>query len=255
MKMTKEDIIKEGLLEQYVLGELNEKEESIIEQLRISDSEIAALLDDIELNFENLAQENSINPPEFVKRNVLLGIKKTETSTSDSSKLWLRVAAGFAGLFLLGNIWLYSEMGTIKNDLKIVSEQNESLQKDLNNITQDYVVVKNWNDELSNPDAQQYILKGNTLSPETKIVSFVNHENKSVIINTQELPELDKDHDYQMWADVDGEMINMGVIAKDKTLMAMTYIENAESLNVTIEPLGGNDHPTVERLITNVYLD
>ena len=74
------------------------------------------------------------------------------------------------------------------------------------------------------------------------------------MINTERLPDLDADHDYQMWADVEGEMINMGVISKDKKLMAMNYIDHSESLNITIEPAGGNDHPTVERLVTNVYL-
>jgi hypothetical protein len=68
------------------------------------------------------------------------------------------------------------------------------------------------------------------------------------------LPDLDAEHDYQMWADVEGEMIDMGVISKSKTLMAMAYIDHAESLNITIEPAGGNDHPTVARLVTNVHL-
>ena len=90
--------------------------------------------------------------------------------------------------------------------------------------------------------------------PEAKVVSYVNHKTKSVVINTERLPKLDAEHDYQMWADVEGEMINMGVISKDKNLLAMNYIDHAESLNITIEPAGGNDHPTVSRLVTNVYL-
>ncbi len=57
-----------------------------------------------------------------------------------------------------------------------------------------------------------------------------------------------------MWADVDGEMISMGLLPTDKELIALTYIDKAASLNITIEPKGGNDHPTVERLISNVYL-
>ena len=82
----------------------------------------------------------------------------------------------------------------------------------------------------------------------------MNHITKSVVINTERLPNLDEDHDYQMWADVEGEMINMGVISKSNKLTDMTYIDHAESLNITIEPAGGSDHPTVERLISNVYL-
>ena len=37
-------------------------------------------------------------------------------------------------------------------------------------------------------------------------------------------------------------------------MLAMTYIDHAESLNITIEPAGGNDHPTVSKLITNIYM-
>ena len=49
-------------------------------------------------------------------------------------------------------------------------------------------------------------------------------------------------------------MISMGVLDRTKNLLTMNYIDNAESLNITIEPLGGNDHPTVSRLVSNVYL-
>ena len=108
---------------------------------------------------------------------------------------------------------------------------------------------------ITHPDTEQYILKGNALMPEGKVISYVNHETKSVVVNTERLPDLDEAHDYQMWADVEGEMINMGVISKGNNLIAMSYIDHAESLNITIEPLGGNDHPTVERLVPNVYLN
>ena len=90
--------------------------------------------------------------------------------------------------------------------------------------------------------------------PEGKMLSYVNHTTKSVVVNTQRLPKLNNDEDYQMWADVEGEMINMGVISKSSQLLAMNYIDHAESLNITIEPSGGSEHPTVSRLVTNVYL-
>jgi len=255
MEMTKENILKEGLLEQYVLGELNESQKQIIEQLRTSDTQIAAQLNAIELNFEKIGFDNAITPPFSVKTNILEKVSESNKNKTNNYRMWLSIAASFAAFFLLGSIWLYSELNTVKEELKIVGDKNDTLLKDLEGLTENYNETSAWYAALSNPDTEQYILKGNALSPEAKIVSFVNHENKSVIINTEKLPQLDKDHDYQMWADVDGEMINMGVIAKEKKLMAMNYIDNAKSLNITIEPVGGNDHPTVERLISNVYLD
>ncbi|TCK66772.1 anti-sigma-K factor rskA [Winogradskyella wandonensis] len=258
MKTTKDNILQEGLLEQYVLGELDATQEKSIEQLRMSDKDIANKLDSIERNFEKIGLENAIAPPAGVKVNLLTKVSNFSESVEEkpnSYKLWLGIAASFATFLLLGSLWLYSELNTVKEELDIVGNQNEALQKDLEGLTKSYNETNKWYTAISNPDTEQYILRGNIQLPDAKIVSYVNHTNKTVIINTQKLPELDKDHDYQMWADVDGEMIDMGVIAKDKSLMAMTYIDNAESLNITIEPAGGNDHPTVERLISNVYLD
>ncbi len=59
-----------------------------------------------------------------------------------------------------------------------------------------------------------------------------------------------------MWADVDGKMINLGILKKDETNMPIDwkYLANAESLNVTIEPDGGSDHPTVADLVASISI-
>ena len=74
------------------------------------------------------------------------------------------------------------------------------------------------------------------------------------MVSPQGLPNLPDNQTYQMWSDVDGEMIDMGLLPNDKELVTLKYIDRAESLNITIEPAGGNDHPTVERLISYVTL-
>ena len=257
--MTQKDLLENGMLEQYVLGELDNSQTHAVEQLLVNNAKLQTRLKEIESSFEHLALENAINPPAYVKTELISRINSSanvkEVQYRNSNKFWLGIAASFAIFFLSGTIWLYSELNSVKENLRIVNDQNEALKKDLDGITKNYGEASRWYAALSNPDTKQYVLEGNALSPDSKIVSFVNHKNKSVIINTEKLAELDDKHDYQMWADVDGEMIDMGVIKKGQNLLAMTYIEDAASLNITIEPLGGNDHPTVERLISNVYLD
>ena len=260
MKMTKKDLLENGILEQYVLGELDDAQSKNVEKLIANDAELKARLETIESSFEQLALENAIVPPETVKEQLLDAIKTDNPKVvsipkPNNNKLYISIAASIAAFFLLGSIWLYAELSTVKNQLNVVKEENSVLKKDLQNTITSLEETNTWYAVLSNPNAQQYILKGNALAPNAKIVSYVNHQDKSVIVNAKQLPELDKDHDYQMWADVNGEMIDMGVIPKDKDLIAMTYIPNAESLNITIEPIGGNDHPTVEQLISNVYLE
>ena len=92
------------------------------------------------------------------------------------------------------------------------------------------------------------------MAPDAQIVNYINHKEKLVVINTKSLHMLDDEHDYKMWADVEGKMINMGLISKNASLVVMNYIEKAESLNITIEPKGGSDNPNVAQLIGNVYL-
>ena len=57
-----------------------------------------------------------------------------------------------------------------------------------------------------------------------------------------------------MWSDVEGEMIDMGLLDSNRNLIELKYIDAAESLNITIEPAGGNDHPTVADLVSYVTL-
>ena len=84
-------------------------------------------------------------------------------------------------------------------------------------------------------------------------VSFnLLNKKKEVYLNTAGLPELDAEEDYQLWGDVDGEMINMGLInVNSEELQPMAFIEGAESLNITLEPEGGSEEPTVTLLYVN----
>lgn len=260
--MDKKMILDDGLLEQFLLGELDADDNLQIEQLLVSDAELKAHYSHLEEDFERLGLDNAITPPDFVKAQLLKkitdNIKQTKEVTLESnrnSNWFLGIAASIALLLFAGSAWMYNQLNSFKQKLEIVENEKLELDNKINTLN------KQLNNELAllttitHPDTEQYILKGNTLMPEGKVISYVNHETKSVIVNTERLPELDEAHDYQMWADVEGEMINMGVISKGSNLAVMSYIEHAESLNITIEPLGGSDHPTVERLVTNVYLN
>lgn len=257
--MDKTYILDQGILELYVLGELNESEQLQVEAAVRQNPELKTALDTIEAKFEAIAFEQAIEVPSTVKSNLMT------TVTNNNSKLitlspkknysnYLAIAASITGLLLIGSIYIYSEWNTTKGQLKLAEEQNTKLNTKIDDLAKDYNDTKILLASINNPNTEKYILTGNQLMPEAKVISYVNNSEKSIVINTEYLPELDKDHDYQMWADVEGEMIDMGIIDTKKVMLAMNYIENSESLNITIESAGGNDHPTVSQLITNVYL-
>ena len=57
-----------------------------------------------------------------------------------------------------------------------------------------------------------------------------------------------------MWAEVNGELVNLGVIKqfdeKDK-LLALPYADNAVGY-ITIEPEGGNTAPSVDNIVADI---
>lgn len=257
--MDKAYILKHGILEQYLFGELNADEQLQVERVLNSDADLKNEFTILEANFEKMAFENAIHPPKEVKTNLMQNIKASQPKIiplrkADTFKTYLYIASGVAACLLIGTIWMFSQLNKADQQLQIAKEKNLLLHEDIKRLTSNLEYATKYFEIVNSPDTKQYILTGNDLAPTAKVVSYVNHKSKSVIINTKELPKLDAEHDYQMWADVDGVMIDMGVINKEADLLAMNYIDNAESLNITIEPAGGNDHPTVSRLVTNIYL-
>ena len=257
--MDKTYIVENGVLEQYVLGELNSSEQRQVEDALHQYPELKETLESIEISFEQLGVDNSIVVPDFVKDKLLNKIKedtkiKMVSAPEKNYKTYFAIAASIAGLLLASSIYLYSELSGAHSELEIVEQENTLLNESIYDLNSSLSEVNKWYITINDPETEKYVLKGNDLMPEARMISYVNDSKKSVVINTKELPELDDQHNYQMWADVEGVMINMGIIDKSKDMLAMNYVDNAESLNITIEPAGGSDHPDVSQLITNIYL-
>ncbi len=253
------NIRESGLLERYLLGELSPLEERQIQDQLEADSSLMNHFQTLEANFEQIAQENAIQPPAELKDTILKvatvnEVNTHETNSGSALKSYLAIAASLALLFGVSSFWLYSQINTMEEDLRLVQEEKLQLKSNYERLESDLAETSKWYTLVNHPDTEKFILKGNDQSPNATAISYVNHKSKSVVLNAKGLPTLDNDHDYQLWADVEGVMIDMGVIPKNSEMIAMNYIPNSESLNITIEPAGGNDHPTVERLISNIYL-
>lgn len=70
------------------------------------------------------------------------------------------------------------------------------------------------------------------------------------------LPELAEEQCYQMWAELQDKMVNLGILdINDRKLQSVPYIEDALSLSITIEPKGGNDSASLENAVAQILLD
>ena len=250
--MKKNKILEDGLLEKYLLDELSDNERLLVEDALHKDSDLRAEFDVLEANFEKMAFENAIAPNAHVKGALQ---KRIGTPGPKVRNRWpLMAAASLALLFLLTTFWMFNKWQAANDQLNLIESQTLSLQERLGVLEENYELTNNRLQLINSPNTIPLILRGNEKVPNSRAVAYVNHQNRLVVVNPQGLPNLPDNQTYQMWSDVDGEMIDMGLLPNDKELVTLKYIDRAESLNITIEPAGGNDHPTVERLISYVTL-
>lgn len=249
----------------YVLGSLSEQEVVQLEEVLSGNVELREELQALEAEFELIGFENAVEPARHVREQFLakMGVQPAESVASEKIGMQngnslqstkLLVAASLAALFALGSFWLYVQWQRTADDFKSLEQQTVELQDRLNSLEQKYSSTQQRYVSINTPGVIPLYLRGNEISPQSTMIAYINHQNKSVIVNTLGLQPLDADKSYQLWADVDGEMINMGLLPEAEEYIPVRYIDKAESLNITIEPAGGSDHPTVENLISNIYL-
>ncbi len=262
--MDKKKILEDGLLEQYLLGELDAATMKSVASAMEDDMELRAHFEGLEENFERIAFENGIVPPKTVRDTLEAQLLESEqkdekqirslSPAKSSSKTNFLVAASIAAVLAFGTFWMYTQWQTAENNFKALESQTFALQERLSRLEKNYSETSNRYQQINNPNVIPLVLMGNEKAPNSKATAYVNHRTKQVILNAKGLRTLDEEHTYQMWADVEGEMINMGIVKTGEDYIILNYIDHAESLNITIEPAGGNDHPTVENLISNVIL-
>ncbi|WP_420602486.1 anti-sigma factor [Flagellimonas sp.] len=132
-----------------------------------------------------------------------------------------------------------------------VASQFKNLEENMKNQLED---VRNQFIVLNNPATRKYAVNGKKEGRELKAIAYVNPVKKLSYINVSNVPNLPENKCFQMWAEVNGELVNLGVIKqfddKDK-LLALPYAENAVGY-ITIEPEGGNTAPTVKNIVANI---
>ncbi len=73
-------------------------------------------------------------------------------------------------------------------------------------------------------------------------------ELNQMAVDTDELPELDAEHVYQLWAVHGQEMQSVGVLEPEKGAF-MEMPEPDTEVAITVEPLGGSDQPTTDPIM------
>jgi hypothetical protein len=268
--------IESGILELYVLGDVSPEERLQVEGMRSKYPIIKAELDEMEKALEFYAKANAVNPPSENNRNKILNslvINLGDDRTFRSGKeidadnvVTLRPSTTFdfykyafaaSVILLLGSLValfnVYNKLQQSNQQLVVLNSQNQQFAKQVNFV----------NDELSvfrDPSYKLLRLKGTPKVPTAGMTVAWNPVKKKVMIDMvdMKLPANDENHQYQLWALVNGKPVDLGVFDKpeaDSTDMKpMGSIALADAFAVTLEPKGGSASPTMSEMMVIAQL-
>ncbi len=238
------------LLEKYLLGTTSEEESLQVERYIAMYPEVRKTYNELQENLEVFAKMHAIKTPDGLREKILSKIRAQNAGRRRFRRY--AIAASIAAFLFAGSSYFfYNQNQNLQEENTIVNNKIKNLEEDMKEQLED---VRNQFIVLNNPQTKKYVVNGNKKAKELKAVAYINPVKKLSYINVRNLPNLPQDQCYQMWAEVNGEMVNLGVIKnvddKDK-LRALPYAENAVSY-ITIEPKGGNVTPTVQNIVANI---
>ncbi|PWV50748.1 anti-sigma factor domain-containing protein [Chitinophaga sp. S165] len=264
--------ISSGLIEAYVSGLATSNEIQELERGMTQYPEVAAAVNDCQLDMEQYVTLQSKTPPADLKQRIFhiivneeaareSGALTTETETEafpetkvyvNSSWRWIAVAAI---LLLLGSLLLnYVFFGQI-NDYKgryeaLLSTQN-TLASESNLYKTRVEQMEHSMDLVKDPSMKTVKMPGTKPFPSALATIYWNQQSKEVFVMVNNLPEPAADKQYQLWAIVDGKPVDMGVFemgGHHELLQKMKSIDNAEMFAITLEKKGGSPVPTLDQM-------
>jgi anti-sigma-K factor RskA len=238
------------LLEKYLLGSTSTEESLRVERYIAMYPEVREAYNELQENLETFAKLHALKTPEGLKEQILFRIKQEKRSRSKFYRF--AIAASIAALIFAGaSYFFYNQNQSLQEENSIVTNKIQDLENDMKTQLED---IRNQYIVLNNPNTKRYSVNGNNKAEELKAVAYINPVKKLSYINVSNLPQLPENKCFQMWAEVNGEMVNLGIIKQfdDKEkLLALPYADNAVGY-ITIEPQGGNNTPTVQNIVANI---
>lgn len=251
--MNKEQFLNSGLLEQFVLGLTSPEEDKIVQEYLHRFPELNNELNALHNAMEQYALQHSIPPPKSqYSADTFESNAQVSISDSDYGFNWSLLTAVL--LACLSFYLFRSNQQQQKNILQIEAEH--AALKTYCQASQDKVQAQLLIlDKIQHPNTQSIVLAGTAIAPAHFAIAHWNPTLKEGWLDPTKLPILPKGKQYQVWADINGEMISIGLIPPNsRELISIAYLANAESINITEEALGGAEHPNVSLLTANAPL-
>ena len=234
--MNLQEYISSGIVESYVLGLASEEEKREFEQLCRQYPEVLKARTDFELALEKQAMQNIVAPDPALKSKIWNEVGQTGKvvpileSAPVRKMNWARYVAA-ASVILLAvslywNISLFNKNQELKSDFITASDKIKEMENDKQVLQQ-------------NPNVKMASLKGMDASPQSFATVYWDTASHDVYLLANNLPAPPTDKQYQLWALLDGQPIDLGMLDYDikqkRLLVRMKNAQKAQAFAITLE--------------------
>jgi anti-sigma-K factor RskA len=262
--MSNEELISSGELELYVAGLLSDERNKEISDLIASNKDIKKEVEDIEKVVMRLASESTLTKDhdfsEVLKKIVTDRVsddpKVLSLDTSAKKKSFsISTIAGWAAaaVFLILFGIQFQSNNEISQNLNANIEERESLKDSLQKQTFELNYKENVLATITSESTNIVELAGQEISPSSKVKVFWDTESNKVVIDAKSLPKTPDGMVYQVWSLKLDPLTptSIGLLDGYDTSNSLFVLDNSnssEAFGITLEPAGGSETPTLEKL-------
>ncbi|WP_417213238.1 anti-sigma factor domain-containing protein [Bizionia sp.] len=255
--------LNSDLLEKYLIGQTTSVETETVESYISKYPEVEQAYNTMQNQLELVAQSQAIEAPKAILNSILNTLdEKTPViplNKPRTRKKWfqLSIAASVIAIMFASTTYIFfqqNQLLKIENQ-KIADEIYDRLDDlDQKNMRLDEIMRQMK--QLNNPETEKYIINGNNRAKNLKTVAYINPKEKTSMIDVVSLPQLPEEQCYQIWAELEDKMVNLGILNEgDRQLKSIPYTEDALALSITIEQRGSKLSATKENSVAEITLN
>lgn len=252
--MKLEEYISSGVLEAYALGELSDNERVQVEKHLEQYPALREELRKIEDAQEALLMASAIAPPPSLKNKIIDRVHGEPARKVVQMSFWKFAAAASVTIALVSTFMAIDYRSRWKEseaDLSSLIAERQEMASNYNQVNDRLNRMENDLEVMDNPKFQRVIMTSvSKENPDAMASVYWNASSNEVFLRIQNLKELARDQQYQLWAIIDGKPVDAGVFDGNLAgLIKMKEIaKGAATFAVTIEPRGGKSSPTMETM-------
>lgn len=239
------NFLKSDLLNKYLVGDTSLEESKEVEFFISNYPEVAEAYETLQDNLEIIAKAGAVEAPNKILTDVLESLEEKNDSkviqlVQKRKTPWYSIAASAAAvLFAATSFMLYQKNQNLNNENKVVIEEIFDLRSDIENNNSKLDELSRELLKLNNPDSKKYVFNGNERAKNLKTVAYINPVEKTSMIDVITLPQLPKEQQYQIWAELQDRMVNLGILDEsNRKLKQIPYMEDALALSIKISTKG-----------------